>query len=358
MSDITEVRDLLNEHDPLAQNAAPLDDLAVERMWRTIVSNIASGAVPQVRPPARHEPKLVRSAVAAIVVAACVLGGLVVANRHNSPAASHYVALRPLNYSRSVDPTPAGPTLARLSAVAKAQPAAVSSGLYYLETASWSTFAGSDASDLPPGMPNVLEQWIDAKGAQRILNHVDLPAPAAGLQAWLNAGLPLTGGRVDGHTAPAAQQRQFPDNLSTDPATLEKQLLQAELGSATAGGPPTTVELFTALKDLRAARQIDPALQGALLEMLANQPGIVSLGSATDRLGRVVDAIALDSDFSGLATRYVLLFDPNDGRLLGSEDVLTKSAGSLNVPIPSVISYVIYVRDGHVRDDTSSPPPL
>ncbi|MGH8891149.1 MAG: CU044_5270 family protein [Acidothermaceae bacterium] len=357
MSDITEVRDLLNEHDPLAQNTAPLDDLAVERMWRTIVSDIESGAQPQVRPPARHEPKLVRSAVAAIVVAACVLGGLVIANRQNSPSASHYVALRPLNYSRNVDPTPAGPTLAQLAAVAKAQPTPVSSGVYYLETASWSTFTGSDASDLPPGMPNVLEQWVDTNGAERIVNHVDLPAPAAGLQAWLNAGLPLTGGRAEERTATAAQ-RQFPDALSTDPAILEQQLLQAERGSSKAGGPPTTAELFTALKDLRAAQPVDPPLQAALLQMLANQQGIVSLGTATDRLGRVVDAIALDSGYSGLPTRYVLLFDPTDGKLLGSEDVLTKSAGSLNVPIPSVISYVIYVRDGHVRDDTSSPPPL
>lgn len=357
MSDIAEVRDLLREHDPMAQNAAPLDDRAVERMWRSIVSDMKSGVAPQVRPPARHEATLVRSAVAAVVVAACVLGGLAVADRHNSPSAFHYVALRPLNYSQTLAPVPAGPVLAHLAAIAKSQPAPMPSGLYYLETASWSTFAGSDVSDVPPGMPNVVEQWIGPDGAQRILNHHDLPAPASGLQAWLNEGLPLTGGRTDEHLAGAAQ-RQFPDHLSTDPATLENQLLQAELGASRAGAPPTAVELFTALKDLRAARAIEPALESALLQMLADQPGIVSLGTATDRLGRVVDAIAIDSEYSGLPARYVLLFDPNDGTFLGSEDMLTKTAGNLNVPIPSVISYVIYVRDGQVSNDTSRPPPL
>jgi hypothetical protein len=357
MSDRTEVRDLLTAHDPLTQTTEPLDELAIERMWRGIVDDIDHGSFPETRVPVRRDVRLVRSGVAAAVVAILILGGLVVVTRHETPSSTHYVALQPLNYSRGVNPIPAAAPLRALAAAAQAQPAAVPGGWYYLETAAWSTFGGSGPGDLPVGMPKVLEQWISPDGAERVVDHVDLPAPASGLQAWLEAGLPLTGGRAEAHSTSAAQ-RQFPTTLSTDPATLQKQLLDAELGLNPTGGPPADVELFTAIKDLRASQPIDASLQAALLRMLASQPNVESLGATTDRLGRVADAVAIESNYSGLATRYVLLFDPNDGQLLGSEDILTRSSGNLGLSIPAVISYVIYVRDGHVRSNTSTPPPV
>jgi hypothetical protein len=357
MSDRTEVRDLLTEHDPISQSSQPLDELAIERMWRGILDDIDHGSFPEIRVPVRRDVRLVRSGVAAVVVALLVLGGLVVVTQRQSPSSTHYVALQPLNYSRSADPISAAAPLRALATVAQAQPAAIAGGWYYLETASWSTFGGSDTSDLPAGMPKVLEQWINPDGSVRVVDHVDLPAPASGLKAWLDAGLPLTGGRSEAHTTAHAPQ-QFPTALSTDAPTLQKQLLDAELGTDPTGGPPANVELFTAIKDLRASAPIDGSLQAALLRVLAAQPDVVSLGTTTDRLGRVADAVAIDSDYSGLDTRYVLLFDPTDGQLLGSEDILVKSSGSLKLSIPSVISYVIYVRDGHVSTDTSTPPPL
>jgi len=356
MNELAEVRELLAAHDPLTQSNEPLDDLAIERMWRGLLDDIENGTTSGVRAPARHNPRLVRSAVASVAVAACVLGGLAIAGQHNSPSARHYLSLQPLGYSRAVDPTSAAPTLRQLALVAGAQPE-VGGPWFYLETASWSTFTGSDASSLPAGMPNVLEQWIGPDGSQRVVSHTDLPAPAAGLKAWLDAGLPLAGGRVETHTAPASDKK-FPADLSTDPATLQKQLLDAEVGTERAGAPPEADELIAAVKDLRASYPMTPALQAAVLQMLADRPELISLGTATDRLGRTVQAIALDSTDSGLPTRHVLLFDPSDGELLGEEDMLTKSAGSLGVAIPSVISYAIYVRDGHVRTDTSLPPPL
>jgi hypothetical protein len=368
MNDITQVCELLSPHDPLIQRGTDLDDASIDAMWRGLQKDIEAGTESDVRAPSRHDPRLVRSAVASVVVAACVLTGLVVADGRHSPSAHHYLALQPLDYSRSVDPVPAASTLNRLAAAAAAQPLPDRTAWYYLETASWSTFTGSDASDLPAGMPGVLEQWTGPDGVQRIVDHVDLPAPAAGLKAWLDDGLPLTGGRTDTHTTPASPG-QFPVELSNDPDVLEKQLLDAEVGQGDTGdtgdtghtghtgGPPEAAELLTAARDLRAARAIDPTLEAALLRVLATRPELISLGTATDRLGRLVDAVALDSDYSGLPTRYVLLFDPASGQLLGSEDVLTKSAGKLAVPIPSVISYAIYVRDGFVRDNTSRPPP-
>lgn len=359
MTDVAAARALLSAHDPLSQRQEELDDLAIERMWQDITRRVEAGTPPSVRGPVRRDPRTVRSAVASIVVLALVAVGVAIAAGGGS-ATRHYVALQPLDYSRALDPVRAAPVLDQLASAAQAQPAAGAGAWYYLESASWSTFAGGDANARPAGMPTVVEQWIRDDGVQRVVTHSDLPAPAAGLDAWLRAGLPLTGGRVQTHTGTAAAG-QFPKQLSTDPATLEDQLLTAEVGSSARGAPgavPRSEELIAAVKDLRAQRAMTPALQAAVLRMLAAQPSIVSLGTATDRLGREAQAVGLDSSTSGLPTRHVLLFDPTTGELLGAEDILTKSAGQLGVPIPSVISYVIYVRDGLVRSDTSVPPPL
>lgn len=354
MTDVAEARALLAAHDPLSQRDDQLDDLAIERMWQDLTRRVEGGAAPTVRGPVRRDPRTVRSAVASIVVLALVAAGVAIA-AGGGQSTRHYVALQPLDYSRALDPGRAAPVLDRLATAAQAQPQAGAGEWYYLESASWSTFAGSDPSDRPAGMPTVVEQWIGA-GEQRVVTHSDLPAPAAGLDAWLRAGLPLSGGRVETHTG--GNEQQFPEQLSTDPTTLERQLLDAEVGSDSHGGLPAAEELLAAVKDLRAQRALTPALRAAVLRMLANQPSIVSLGTATDRLGRVVQAVALDSAASGLPTRHVLLLDESTGELLGAEDILTESAGKLGVPIPSVISYVIYVRDGQVRTDSSLPPPL
>jgi hypothetical protein len=359
MTDVAGARALLGAHDPISQRLDELDDLAVERIWQDLTRRVESGDPPSVRGPVRRDPRTVRSAVASIVVLALVAVGVAIA-AGGGHSARRYVVLQPLDYSRALNPVRAAPVLDQLAAAAQAEPAAGHGSWYYLESASWSTFAGGDPDAQPAGMPTVSEQWIRGDGAQRVVTHSDLPAPAAGLDAWLRAGLPLTGGRVQIHTG-AAAAGQFPAELSTDPTTLANELLKAEVGSSspsTGAGLPRSEELIVAVKDLRAQRQMTPALQAAVLRMLAAQPSIVSVGSATDRLGRVVQAVALDSAASGLPTRHVLLFDQTTGELLGAEDILTKSAGELGVPIPSVISYVIYVRDGLVTSNTSVPPPL
>ena len=56
--------------------------------------------------------------------------------------------------------------------------------------------------------------------------------------------------------------------------------------------------------------------------------------------------MSLTSAMSGLPTRYVLIFDQVTGQLLDDEEILTRTAGKLNVAIPAVISYTVYLRAG------------
>ena len=95
---------------------------------------------------------------------------------------------------------------------------------------------------------------------------------------------------------------------------------------------------------------LPPDVRAAVLRYVARTPGLVLVRWVTDRAGREAIAVAVD-DMSGLPTRHTLLFDPADGRLLGREEMLTTSAGKLNVPIPSVIGYTVYL-DSRYTDTT------
>lgn len=80
---------------------------------------------------------------------------------------------------------------------------------------------------------------------------------------------------------------------------------------------------------------------------MGSLPGLELLGETVDREGRPGIAVGIESAGSGLPTMHTLIFDPLDGRLLSEEQVLTRTAGALGVPVPSVISYTLH--EDHVR---------
>ena len=130
----------------------------------------------------------------------------------------------------------------------------------------------------------------------------------------------------------------YPDPLAADPAALREQLLTV--------WPQATdpaAALFQALHEVNSSRPVDASVQAAALTMLADEPGVVALGDATDRRGRAAVAFGTDSADSGLDRRYVLLVDPSTGRMLGYEEVLTGDTGALDVKAPAVTAYTVFL---------------
>ncbi len=119
------------------------------------------------------------------------------------------------------------------------------------------------------------------------------------------------------------------------PATLEqmRQRLEERNPSSAAGRFNAVVET---LLDQPAA----PDSRAAILRYLAATPAVATVGDVEDRLGRSGTGFTVESDASGLPTRYLLVIDPRDGNVLGYEEMLTRDAGKLEVPIPSVIQYI------------------
>ena len=132
--------------------------------------------------------------------------------------------------------------------------------------------------------------------------------------------------------------------LSPDDATIAEQLA---LGHPASDGP---AERLVAVDDLLRDQPMRPTVRAAVLRYLADTPTLALAGTTTDRLGRPGVAFSLDSDLGGLPTRCTMVVDPGTGRVLGSEQVLTTTAGALDVPVPSVIGYTAY-RSGAWTDD-------
>ncbi|GAB3279097.1 hypothetical protein GCM10027589_05510 [Actinocorallia lasiicapitis] len=130
--------------------------------------------------------------------------------------------------------------------------------------------------------------------------------------------------------------------LSADPERLAGQLA---VGHPVANGP---AERLIAVTDLLSYQVLPPELQAAVLRVLAAEKALEFQGDVTDRLGRRGVAIGVDSAFGGLPTRYTLIFDARTGALLGEEQSLTGSPGSLGVAPGSLLGYSLWVRTGRV----------
>ncbi|TDD62640.1 hypothetical protein E1263_02680 [Kribbella antibiotica] len=130
---------------------------------------------------------------------------------------------------------------------------------------------------------------------------------------------------------------QFSYPLPDDP---ERLLAELEVGHHIKENGPSA--LIAAISDLNRESAPTPAVRSALLTILSGQRKVVALGPITDRAGRTGPAFAVETDASGLPTRYILIFDPSTGKLLANEEVLTTRAGKLNVRVPSVISYALF----------------
>lgn len=141
-------------------------------------------------------------------------------------------------------------------------------------------------------------------------------------------------------TSDAVQSR----DLSSDPAVLATQLAK---GHPASNGP---AERIVALKDAALDAPLGSAVRAAMLRYLASTPGLSLDGSVVDRAGRQGLAFSVESDYSGLPTRYTAIIDPDTGTLFGEEEELTSRAGKLNVTVPCVIAYTTFLGAQYVDE--------
>ncbi len=266
-------------------------------------------------------------AVAVLAVAA-LIASLVLPGAGGSGGRSAYAATPPLLQFHPLAGSPSATSLLQsLSAKAAAQPRAPGHGRYeYVKTRGWYydiRVAGGHVSGSL--QPNRTEHWVAADGSGRTVIHRE----AIGRKDVIHGGHP-------------------PPDLSTDPARLSHQLAPGHGGHATA---PTFENVAGVWHD----QVIRPRVQAALLKILANKPKITVSGRVTDRAGRTGVAVSTVSSYSGGPERYTLIFNPETGMLLDSEEVFL-TAGALPIKPPAVGGYTVWLATGYTANTHSRPP--
>jgi hypothetical protein len=166
--------------------------------------------------------------------------------------------------------------------------------------------------------------------------------------------------RVTGRSIPPnatidEQTKQLEELLAADKANVIESTQQADIATlprdtaalaawaANRSGQPDEMAALTMFGDMLRQEPIPGDLIAAFYRLFSTQGRLLPLGITVDRLGRTGAAYQLDSNDSGLPTRYLLIIDPATGEPLANEAVLYETAGELRVKIPAVIGYELYL---------------
>lgn len=285
--------------------------------------------VSQTRPGAQRTLRTRRPWYVTAGAAAAVTGILVTLGTVNrpSPAAADPVALSVLRVMG-----PADTSLAGLASVAETAPTPTSTVSY----AAWDLNARIEGKLTNTAIVVTRHERTPDDGGIRVrvtVEDVQYPT-AASKDAWSHDAPVAIGDVIEDRRVASTDGMYDGIPAPSRPDTLARFLAQGHpIGQYGPG------ELFVAVTDLAQEQNLTGAQTAALLRLLDRTAGVTSLGMVTDRAGRPGIAFAAEGDFTGLPTRYVLIFDPATGRLRASERWLTTTSGALGIPVPASIGY-------------------
>jgi hypothetical protein len=326
MPDVDAVRALVAHLDPAADRYI---DAAARPRGIALLEQVTGPEAPHNavagKSRRRHGHRLGVVAVASAGALLAVVFGVIPHLGQTTPTA--YAATpRLLHYHASAEAQAAPLLLRQLADRADKQPGSPAGRYQFLDIESWSLWTRVDSAGEGRSrvMPSTVQSWVADDGSGRTVRVQD-------------------GRRESRILAPGEWARMYDvATLSTNPAVLTDQLA---VGHPIGNG---VAERFVAVTDLWKQEAPRPPLQAAMLRVLADQPELVNRGTVTDRAGRKGVAVSVDSAYSGLPTRYTLILDPATGMLLDYEEMLTTTAGELNISIPSVIAYTVWLNHGDV----------
>lgn len=210
----------------------------------------------------------------------------------------------------------------------------------HLRSAAWylnSSISGGQTTSAVE--PQQQQSWRADDDSGRVVTRRQRLASRSDLRDWLWPFGGSTTETVD--FRPGAFSASWQGNVPTEVDHLRRWLI-SNPNSDTA-----PVRYLAEVAHLGSVRMLGPAQRSAALRMLADLPGITAAGTVSDRAGRRGEAFAIESDVHGLPVRYTLIVDPTSGAFLGYEEVLTTTAGALNVQVPAVIAYRSYLVSGY-----------
>lgn len=275
------------------------------------------------------------------LLAAAVAGALVVMiPATNRPADADTPAL--LDYSladgsdvASAAGRPAAGELRELARIARAAPAPPRGGdTQEVVTSGWFAQIESAAeSSSARFTPMVQESRLAADGALVVVSQKGRQLTSAGHLVQGVVQAPHSADRVP----PGSFDPHRALELGTDVSGVRRALLHNG-GCESRQRAAVTACLYREISALHHQWVVPPALAATLWEILAGQGDVRLLGTVDDRAGRPGVGFAIDIP-GPPALRKILIVSRDDGRLLGTEEVLTADDVATGVAAPAVYSF-------------------
>lgn len=335
---MTDDLQLLTAADPAPSTRWPDGalDHAAERHLRSLVSGEHRPAPVTTRRAVRRT--LLGTAVTGLAATLVVVAG----GGPGTPAPPPAVLVQPVAAPAplAVDPEAPVPSLAELAAVA-AQRAAGSPPSVVRGSHVRTWYLGFAAEG--EGFPAVVlpEEQLSVPGADGGLVVTSIAAdPQQPTQVRLDPG---AGPPADAEVVDVSAAQLATDPVAAVPPPADPAALAGYLTAVWTPGDTDLPGLLHALESVLLRWTPGPAESAAITGWLAQQPGLVTLGAVTDRLGRPGVAYALDIQrLSAVETRQTLVLDAGTGAVLSSELSFLGDTGEFDVDPYAVMSYVAY----------------
>jgi hypothetical protein len=170
------------------------------------------------------------------------------------------------------------------------------------------------------------QSWVDASNTGQASFWWSTSFFSAHDQAeWQAQGSPTIGNEPSSQTTSlSASGFQDLSQLPTDPSAL-----LALFRAGTYGSDDPAAIFATIGQLLEDPKGSSPAVRAALYEVAAMLPGTANLGITTDHAGQSGTGVALTED----GIRYILVVNPDNGGLLGTEAVVIDPSSAGDSPI-------------------------
>jgi hypothetical protein len=201
--------------------------------------------------------------------------------------------------------------------------------------------------------PRLRQTWIAANGAGRAREVSAKPEflTPGQRRAWKEAGSPRLGsGHVEDFALPGQPFLDTSD-LPTEPEALRRLIEARKIPLV--GGPPGEAETFTLIGDMLRNTYLPPDFRAALYRVVAELPGVESLGEVKDPVGRTGAGVA----YTRGSIAQELIFDPGTSALLGEREVAARRIPELQVPAGTEIGSATYLESKVVDSLGKGAPP-
>lgn len=202
-------------------------------------------------------------------------------------------------------------------------------------------------------MPRIRQTWIAANGAGRarvVSAKPEFLTPGQ-RRAWKAAGSPQLGSGQVEDFALSGQPFLDTSDLPTQPEALRKLIEARKIPLV--DGPPGEAETFTLIGDMLRNTYLPPAFRAALYRVVAELPGVESLGEVEDPVGRTGIGVA----FTKGSVTHELIFDPETSALLGEREVAARRMPELQVPAGTETGSATYLESKLVDSLGRGAPP-